>query len=170
VTGIDATVHGAEAREADLRRRLVRAAAALAVLAALHFADHAVRGELVRHRGLDPTWDHSGWPFKPAFTPFNVSFIAVYGLLLGGIVFTRRHRLWAGYWLATSIVLAAIVVWVHFLAGLAGGVTESPSVIQRSYDNPALGIPALIVVFAIIGGLLLMAVQAVWVGRVSGRW
>lgn len=153
-----------------LRRRLVLVAAALAVLAALHFADHAVRGELVRHRGLDPDWDHSGWPFKPEFTPFNVAFVAVFGLLLGGIVFTRRHRLWAGYWLATSIVVGAIVVWVHFLAGFAGGSAESPSVIQNSYDNRALSVPALIIVFGIIGGLLTMAVQAVWVHRVSGRW
>ena len=170
MTSVYASGLGAETRDDVLRRRLVLVAAAVAVLAGLHFADHAVRGELVRHLRLEPDWDHSGWPFKPEFTPFNFSFVAVYGLLLGGIVFTRRDRLWAGYWLATSIVLGAIVVWVHFLAGVAGGSAESPRVIQDSYDNPALSLPALIIVFGIIAGLLAMAVQAVWVRRVSGRW
>jgi hypothetical protein len=33
-----------------------------------------------------------------------------------------------------------------------------------------LGIRALIVVFAILGSLAFMAVQAIWVRRVSGRW
>lgn len=33
-------------------------------LALLHFVDHAIRGELVVYRGLNPKWNHSGWPFN----------------------------------------------------------------------------------------------------------
>ena len=155
------------AQEEALRRRLVRAAAATAVLATIHFLDHAVRGQLVLDRGLDPAWNHSGWPFQPRITPFTVSLVAVYGLLLGGIALTVRGRLWAGYWLATAVALTALVTRVHFFGGTRA---ELPSVILRTFGNAALGIPALIVVFAILGSLAFMAVQAIWVRRVSGRW
>src|SRR5262249_23945186 len=48
---------------AELRRRTTRIAWVVIILATAHFVDHAVRGRLVHSRGLNPLWDHSGWPF-----------------------------------------------------------------------------------------------------------
>jgi len=157
----------AEARDAGLRRRFVRVAVLVAVLAAAHFADHVVRGALVVSRGLDPTWNHSGWPFRSEFTPFSFSLILVYGILLGGILFTRRGPLWAGFWLAATAVLSALVVYVHFLAG---DFAESPAVIVGTYGNPASALPALVVLFGMIGGLILMGINTLHARNVSGRW
>jgi hypothetical protein len=159
--------HGARAPEQVLRRRLIGVAALTAVLATLHFTDHVIRGRLVLDRGLEPAWNHSGWPFQARFSPFTVSLILVYGLLLGGIVLTLRARVWAGYWLGTAILLGAIVTQVHFGPGPN---TESPSVIIDTYGSRAVGITAVIITFAIAATLVVMAVQAVWVRRVSGRW
>lgn len=52
-----------EEHDLSLRRRFVLLATAAAVLALLHFVDHAIRGELVVDQGLNPAWNHSGWPF-----------------------------------------------------------------------------------------------------------
>ena len=161
------TNHGVQASEEQLRRRLIGAAAVTAVLATLHFTDHVIRGQLVLDRGLDPAWNHSGWPFQARFSPFTISLILVYGLLLGGILLTLREQVWAGYWLVTAILLGAIVTQVHFGPGPS---TESPSVIVNTYGSRALGIVAVIVVFAVAATLIVMAAQAIWVRRISGRW
>jgi hypothetical protein len=161
------TNHGVQASKEVLRRRLIGVAAVTAVLATLHFTDHIIRGQLVLDRGLDPDWNHSGWPFQDHFSPFTISLILVYGLLLGGILLTRRGQVWAGYWLVTAILLGAIVTQVHFGPGPN---TESPSVIINTYGTRALGIPAVIITFAIAATLIVMAAQAVWVRRVSGCW
>ena len=161
------TNHGVQASEEQLRRRLIGAAAVTAVLATLHFTDHVIRGQLVLDRGLDPAWNHSGWPFQARFSPFTISLILVYGLLLGGILLTLREQVWAGYWLVTAILLGAIVTQVHFGPGPS---TESPSVIVNTYGSRALGIVAAIVVFAVAATLIVMAAQAIWVRRISGRW
>jgi hypothetical protein len=137
------------------------------ILATAHFVDHAVRGRLVHSRGLNPLWDHSGWPFESRVSPFTVSLVVVYGLLLTGIVLTRRNRAWAGYWLATSVVLTGVVVFVHFIPGSR---TETPAVILASYDEPAIGILAVVVTFAIVLCLLVMAFNAVDLARRSRRW
>ncbi len=150
-----------------LRRRLVAVAAVTALLATVHFADHVIRGQLVVDRGLNPAWNHSGWPFQPQLTPFTISFGLVYALLLGGIVLTLRGRVWAGYWLATSIVLAALVTQVHFVPGPN---QESPAVIIGTYGNWALGLSAVVVTLGIVLALAVMAAQAVRVRRVSRRW
>jgi hypothetical protein len=158
-----------DTRTADdvLRRRLNAVAALVAVLATAHFVDHIIRGRLVVERGLDPSWNHSGWPFQPRFSPFTASLLLVYTLLLGGIVFTSRGRLWAGYWLTAAILLGAIVTQVHFVPGPS---TEYPSVIVDTYAVQAAGYTAVLIVVAIIAALAAMAAQAVWVRRVSGRW
>jgi hypothetical protein len=161
------TNHGVQASEEQLRRRLIGAAAVTAVLATLHFTDHVIRGQLVLDRGLDPAWNHSGWPFQARFSPFTISLILVYGLLIGGILLTLREQVWAGYWLVTAILLGAIVTQVHFGPGPS---TESPSVIVNTYGSRALGIVAAIVVFAVAATLIVMAAQAIWVRRISGRW
>jgi hypothetical protein len=158
---------GASALETRLRRRLIGVAAVTAVLATLHFADHVIRGQLVLDRGLDPGWNHSGWPFQPRFSPFTASLIVVYGLLLGGIVLTHRQQVWAGYWLVAAILLSGIVTQVHLGPGPN---TESPSVIVDTYSTRAVGITAVIITFAIAVTLIVMAAQAIWVRRVSGRW
>jgi hypothetical protein len=159
--------HGVNASEDVLRRRLIGVAALTAALATLHFTDHVIRGQLVLDRGLEPAWNHSGWPFQARFSPFTVSLILVYGLLLGGIVLTLRRQVWAGYWLVTAILLGAIVTQVHFGPGPN---TESPSVIIDTYGSRAVGITAVSITFAIAATLIVMAAQAIWVRRVSGRW
>src|ERR671921_46555 len=152
--------------DAAFKGRMIRVAVAVTVLATAHFADHVIRGRLVHSRRLDPAWNHSGWPFEDRVSPFTVSLVVVYGLLLTGIALTRRGRLWAGYWLATALVLGGIVTVVHFL----GSRAETPAVILASYDNPAAGIPAVFITFAILLSLLVMALTAIDVARKSRRW
>jgi hypothetical protein len=161
------TNHGVQASEEVLRRRLIAVATITTILATIHFADHVIRGQLVLDRGLDPAWNHSGWPFQARFSPFTVSLIVVYGLLLGGIVLTLRRQVWAGYWLVTAILLGAIVTQVHFGPGPN---TESPNVIINTYGSRAVGITAVILTFAIAATLVVMAAQAIWVRRISGHW
>jgi hypothetical protein len=54
-----------------------------------------------------------------------------------------------------------------FHTGLA---YRDPAVILGSYDQPAVGIPALVVLYATVVSLVVMAVNAVVVARRSGRW
>ena len=161
------TTHTVRPAEQALRRRLVAVAAITAVLGTLHLFDHVVRGRLVGDRGLNPDWDHSGWPFEARFSPFTISLVLVYLLLVGGIVFTLRGRLWAGYWLGVAIVLCLVVVQVHFLGGSR---SEFPSVIDHTYGQPGPGVAALLDLFATITSLVVIAVNAVWVCQASGRW
>jgi hypothetical protein len=150
------------------RRSLLTVGWLTAVLAALHLADHALRGARVQSHALDPNWDHSGWPFKPEVTPYTYSLIAV-ALILGiGLIGTYRRKLWAGYWLGAAIVLGAIVTIVHFLPTAH---QESPAVIYGSWDGlPAVGVAAVAITFAIVAALLLMAANAIRVRRAAGRW
>ncbi len=153
---------------ADVRRRRTLLVAWVTVaVATLHFVDHVIRGYYVIDHGLDPAWNHSGWPFQARFTPFTISLILVYGLLLGGILLTFRKQAWAGYWLVTAILLGAVVTQVHFGPGPN---TESPSVIIDTYGSRVVGITAVIITFAIVATLIAMAAQAIWVRRVTGRW
>ena len=92
--------------------------------------------------------------------------IVVYVLLLGGIWFTLRGRLWAGYWLGTAIIIGAIVVFLHFV----GSDAETPKMIIDTYDNLAAGIPALVVLLGVVAILAVMAGLAVYVRRASGHW
>jgi hypothetical protein len=161
------TMQMARPGERALRGRLVAVAVVTAVFGGLHLLDHVVRGRLITERGLNPDWNHSGWPFEARFSPFTVSLVLVPLLLVGGIVLTRQGRLWAGYWLGVAIVLGLVVVQVHFLGGAR---SEFPSVIYRTYGQGAGGVAALADLAATIVSLLVMGVNAVWVGSVSGRW
>ena len=135
---------------------LVTAAAFVTLLALIHHADHVVRGELVSDHGLDGDWNHSGWPFRGSVTPFTFS-LAVYAILVPGIVLTVKGRAWAGYWLVASLVLAAVIVVVHFLPGPH---TETPRVIYESYEQSSGHAVALAILFAL----------ALWARLSSGRW
>jgi len=162
----------AAADEDGQRRRLLILASAAAVLALLHFIDHAVRGELVVNRGLNPLWNHSGWPFDMSTDKsflFPISFVLVVGLLVGGIVFTMRGKLWAGYWLVVSLTLATYLIYVHFV-GFSAGAAETPSVISMSHEVTAVSIAALIDLFGLIAVFLALAYQAVRARQHSGRW
>ena len=162
-----ARLEAARPRDRSLRRRLVAFAVVTSVFGGLHFVDHVIRGRLVVHRGLNPSWDHSGWPFEARLSPFTISLALVAVLLLGGIVFTLRGRLWAGYWLGVAIVLLLVVVQVHFLGGAR---SEFPSVIYDTYDRAAPGITALADLAATIASLVAMAANAVSVRKLSGHW
>ena len=149
-----------------VRRRLVVAAVLLTLFAALHHADHVIRGHLVVANGLDPDWNHSGWPFRAQVTPFTAS-LGVYLILLGGIILTLRGRVGAAYWLVSAIVLGAIISVVHFLPGEK---TETPRVIYRSHESAVAGVLALIDLVTIVVALLALGVQAVRLRGISGRW
>ena len=147
-----------------LRRRTLIIAWVTVALATLHFVDHVIRGYHVIAHGLDPSWNHSGWPFLPQFTPFTASLIGVYGVLAVGIWSTVRRRVGAGYWLVTAVLLGALVVWVHFV----GARAETPAVIYRSWGSPVAGVLAVTNTFAVVTAVFAMGVNAVLVGVRSG--
>ncbi len=156
--------------ETALRRRLVVTAAVVAVAAALHLADHVIRGELVDDHALIREWNHSGWPFRDQVTPFTPSLL-IPVIFLGGIVLTLRRRLWAGFWLGWATVAATVVVVVHFVPGPR---TETLGVIYRSYvrggAGSLAGALALLVMAVILAGLAALIAHAVRARRASGRW
>jgi hypothetical protein len=150
------------------RRSLLVIGTATTALAGLHLADHVLRGRQVDHAHLDPTWNHSGWPFTDSVTPFTFSLVIVLSILLGGLLLTARGKAWAGYWLGASIILGAIVTVVHFVPTAN---QESPAVIYGSWpDQPVIGALAVANTFAIVAALVLMGVNAVRVRRRSGIW
>ncbi len=148
-----------------LRRRMLLIAWITVGLATLHLIDHVIRGYRVIDHGLDPSWNHSGWPFLPEFTPFTASLVGVYGLLGVGIWLTGRGRAGARYWATVAVLLGALVVSVHFL----GARAETPAVIYRSWGHPVLGVVAVANTVAVIAAVLAMGVNAVLVARRSGR-
>jgi hypothetical protein len=147
-----------------LRRRTLLIAWVTVGLATLHFIDHVIRGYRVIDHGLDPSWNHSGWPFLPQFTPFTASLVGVYGLLGVGIWLTSHGRAGRRYWLTVAVLLGALVVSVHFL----GAQAETPAVIYQSWGNPVLGAVAVANTIAVIASVLAMGVNAVLVARRSG--
>ncbi len=154
-----------EYRDAKLRRRLIVAALVVTALALLHHLDHVIRGEIVVEEGKPHEWNHSGWPFEDAVTVFTAS-LGVYVILLGGILLTFRRRAWAGYWLGSTIVLLAIVVFVHFL----GPDAETPRVVWRTYGGGVGAVLALTDLVALLAALIVLGTQAFLVHRDSGRW
>ncbi len=150
------------------RRSLMAVGTVTAVLAGLHLVDHALRGRQVDAHGLDPAWNHSGWPAGDTVTPYTFSLVAVALVLVGGLVLTGRGKAWAGYWLGASLVLGAIVTVVHFLPTAK---QESPSVIYNSWPGrPVAGAVAVAITFSIVAALVVMAITAVRVRRRSGTW
>lgn len=165
---VQSTGSGTATGDRILRRRFLVLAGVNFVLLNLHLLDHVLRGERIHANGLNSDWDHSGWPFRPELTPFTIAAVVLNGLLVVGIALTLRRRAWAGYWLATAILLGGTALWIHFLYGQK---SESPSVIMRSYgDELALGIPALMILFGLLAAIVATAWQATHARRVSGRW
>ena len=138
------------------------------VLAVIHLVDHALRGQRVHDHGLNPSWDHSGWPFKPAVTPYTFSLFLVLAILVVGLWGTYAGRLRAGYWLGAAVVLGALVTYVHFVPTAQ---QETPAIIFGSWVGlSAVGVAAVVVTFAIVAMLLVLAVTAIRIGRRTGRW
>jgi hypothetical protein len=138
------------------------------ILAVLHLVDHALRGERVHDHGLNPSWDHSGWPFKTAVTPYTYSLVLVLAILVVGLWGTYAGRLRAGYWLGAAVVLGALVTYVHFVPTAQ---QETPGIIFRSWMGlPAVGVAAVAVTFAIVVMLLILMLTAIRIGRRTGRW
>jgi len=132
--------------QAKLRRWLLIAASGTTAFAIMHHTDHVVRG------------NHSGWPFEEAITPFTFSLL-IYGLLLPGLYLTVKGRLMAGYWLFTSIVGLALVVWVHFIPT---GDYEAPiHDIYAVYGSPLAGLLALVVLTGLVSSLVTLAIAAI---------
>ena len=155
-----------DGRREQLRRTVLTTAAILTVVSLLHHVDHAVRGQIVVAEGLPEAWNHSGWPFQERVTPFTAS-LAIYLVIAGGFVATLRRRAWAAYWLGSSIVLGAVVALVHFVPGAQ---TETPRVIWRTYGGGVAGTLAVIDLAVLVGGLLFVAAESVYVRRATGRW
>jgi hypothetical protein len=128
------------ARTADRRRRaLLIVGSALTVAAMAHHADHVVRAKVVAAKGLSEAWNHSGWPFQGSVSPFTAS-LAIYLLLIPGIVMNATGRLAARWWAVSSVLLLLVVGVVHFLPGPE---TESPAVIWDTYATVGSGVGAL---------------------------
>ena len=152
---------------ATIRRQLAVGGVILAVLAASHLADHAIRGEIVADHNLNREWNHSGWPFTEDFTPFTPSLLIPVVFLVGALLTLRGH-LWARFWLVWPSIAGAVVVFVHFLPT---GRTETLSVIYRTYerglDNPVAGALAAAGVLVIVAGLAVLIAMSVRARRVS---
>lgn len=155
-----------------LRQSLLLLAGAATALAVLHFIDHVIRGERVINEGLNEEWNHSGWPFnddtdKPYLFP--IYFVVVMTLVLGGMLLTVRGKVWVGYWLAVSIVLIALLMFVHFV-GSSSASAETPGVIARSHQHGAFSLLALIDLFGLLAVLAALAFQSVRDRQRSGHW
>lgn len=156
---------GSRARD---RRTFLLLGWSVLVLAVFHFADHALRGDRVHDYGLNPSWDHSGWPFKPEVTPYTFSLILVLAILVVGLWGTYSGRLHAGYWLGAAVVLGALVTYVHFVPTAH---QETAAIIFGSWVGlGAVGVAAVAVTVAIVVMLLILAATAIRIGRRTGRW
>jgi hypothetical protein len=81
---------------------LRRLALTIFVFGLLHHTDHVIRG------------NHVGWPFSHVVTPFTFSLL-IYPLLAYGLTQLRRDRVRRGFWISLSLLLAALLTFVHFV-------------------------------------------------------
>jgi hypothetical protein len=134
------------------------------ILGGLHFVDHVVRGNIVIAHGLDPRWNHSGWPFLATVSPFTFSLFGVAALLGFGVVGAMLGRVGARYWLTVSLLLLGLVGFVHFL----GAQAELPRIIYSTYvaaHEPTRGILALADFCSLLIALAVLGVYAAAVLR-----
>jgi hypothetical protein len=144
------------ARAAERRRRALLAVGSVLTLAAVvHHVDHVVRGKLVAAEQLPAAWGHSGWPFQGSVTPFTAS-LAIYLLLVPGVVMNATGRLAARWWAVTSVLLLLVVGAVHFLP-VPGA--ESPGVIWDTYAFTVGPLPGALALLDLAGVVVLLVVQ-----------
>jgi hypothetical protein len=135
----------AQPKQAKLRICLLVLAGCTTVFGFMHHFDHVVRG------------NHSGWPFEQVVTPFTFSLL-IYALLLPGLYLTAKGRPMPRYWLFTSIVGLALVVWVHFIPT---GDYEAPiDDIYAVYGSPLAGLFALVVLVGLVISLAMLAIAS----------
>lgn len=130
-----------------LRRRSSALVAAAVVLSFGHHLDHVLRG------------NHSGWPATDQVTPFTGS-LAVYPLLVVGVVLTRSGRAGPRYWLAFS------GLGVLFLAAVHAG----PTALEPRQDIVDVHQTALLGWLAYGWLLALFAVLVLHVGVCAAWW
>ena len=87
-----------------------------------HHIDHVVRG------------NHTGWPVTSEVTPFSAS-LAVYPLVLLGLVLSRTKRPAAGYWLVLTGSGTLFLLAVH----LGPAALEPPGDVIGAHRNSLLG-------------------------------
>jgi hypothetical protein len=104
---------------ARARRSFIRAASAVIVFGSLHHGDHILRG------------NHIGWPFINEVNPFTYS-LAMYPLMLIGLIATLRGQRWAGYWLAVALIGLLTAGPTH----LGPWAVEPPADIYTPYADP----------------------------------
>jgi hypothetical protein len=149
-------------------RRLALIAVIVLILGGLHFVDHVVRGNIVLEHGLDPRWNHSGWPFLATVSPFTFSLFGVAVLLGYGLIGALLGRVGASYWLTVSLLLLGLVGFVHFL----GAQAELPRIIYSTYvaaHEPSRGGLALVDFYSLLIALIVMGVYAGSVLRKRSR-
>jgi hypothetical protein len=96
---------------------------ALAVVLSLgHHIDHVIRGNNV------------GWPVEPEVNAFTYS-LAIYPLILSGLILHRAGRVGPGFWAFLSGGGALFLAVIHF----APEAIEPPSEIVDPYDVAAFG-------------------------------
>lgn len=145
---------GANPGHTKFRISLLVAAGCTTAFGIMHHVDHVVRG------------NHSGWPFEQAITPFTFSLL-IYALLLPGLYLTARGRLMARYWLFTSVVGLALVIWVHFIPT---GDYEAPiEDIYAVYGSPLAGLFALVALAGLVASLTMLAIAAIQTLRLTKR-
>lgn len=129
--------------EGSLRRLLVLATLVGWALGTAHLADHVIRGELVVRHGLDPTWDHSGWPFQPEALAAGIPL----AMLVNFVHFVPGHQTDTPAVIFSSYHQALPTWWGVALGGLAVTFTV-----------------------ALVAAVVLIAWSAVRVRQRSRRW
>lgn len=149
------------------RKRLLWLAFFVAALSLAHLADHVIRGNIVVTHGLNPQWNHSGWPFQARFSPFTIALIIVPLTFVVGITGLLRGRLMSVYWVIMLIVLLAFVALTHFL----GSNPETANVIYETYvsvGSPVTGVIAVVILFSTVVSGSALVVAAALASRASG--
>lgn len=110
--------------------RLVLVIAALSIA---HHVDHIVR-------------EMTGWPLGGGLNPFSAS-LAVYPLILGGFLLSRRRQVGPRFWAALAGGGAAFVLAVHIGPAAGDPVTAIPDQYGSALATAtALVVPALLAI------------------------
>jgi hypothetical protein len=122
-----------------------------AVMSLGHHIDHVIRGNAI------------GWPLSNDVNAFTMS-LAIYPIILTGLVLYRARRVGPGFWAFISGGGAIFVSAVHFGPFAA----EPPDHILGMYDPPILGWLAfgwLVTLVAVLAITSLYEIRAWWQNR-----